>query len=155
MLHKILNTLFSTLCFLFATVAFDAVILVSRSNAEVNLCNKTSSDVSVSIAYTNDKNQNISEGWWTIPENSCEIVITGELKQENFFVYAVNEKGEQWQGDKNLCTDRIAFTISEQKSCDNDGYFETGFMTVKNYPEKESMIVNLVDQKSDQSIGGQ
>ena len=60
-------------------LAFAASLALSGvAQADFRLCNNASSRVSVAIAYTNGKTW-VSEGWWNLKSNACEVLLRGNL----------------------------------------------------------------------------
>ncbi len=110
--------------------------------ADLRLCNKTESTVSVAIGY---KVGNVwqSEGWWNIGGSKCGTLITGVLKSRYYYIYAVDSaRGGEWSGKFFLCTRRKMFTIAEIGDCVSRGYERTGFFEVDT-AEQRSWTIHL------------
>jgi uncharacterized membrane protein len=100
------------------------------ASADLRLCNKTPNRVGVSIGYK-DKNIWTTEGWWNIPVNSCETLVSGTLVSRFYYVYAIDyDHGGEWSGKYVMCTKDKMFTIEGTEDCVARGYNRSGFFEV-------------------------
>ncbi len=100
------------------------------ASADLRLCNKTNNRVGVSIGYK-DKKTWTTEGWWNIPVNSCETLVSGTLVSRFYYVYAVDyDHGGEWSGKYVMCTKDKMFTIDGTEDCVARGYNRSGFFEV-------------------------
>lgn len=98
--------------------------------ADLRLCNKTNNRVGVAIGYK-DKKIWTTEGWWNIPVNSCETLVSGTLVSRFYYVYAVDyDHGGEWSGKYVMCTKDKMFTIQGTEDCVARGFNRTGFFEV-------------------------
>ncbi|HEX2256693.1 MAG TPA: DUF1036 domain-containing protein, partial [Afifellaceae bacterium] len=63
--------------------------LAAAAHADLRLCNRTASLVGVSVGYKGQKDWT-TEGWWNLPPNSCETLLTGPLSSRYHYVYAID-----------------------------------------------------------------
>ena len=131
-----------------ATVAvvFCAVLTApSLASAELKLCNSTSSRIGVAIGYK-DKDGWVSEGWWNVDSQSCALLIQDKLRARFYYVYAFDyDKGGEWGGSINMCTNDVEFTIKVIDNCDGRGFKKSGFFEVDTQ-EQTDWTVKLTDQ---------
>ncbi|MFI5412147.1 DUF1036 domain-containing protein [Kaistia sp. UC242_56] len=112
-------------------VALGALFLQSApASADLRLCNKTPSRVGVAIGYK-DKKIWTTEGWWNVPVNSCETLVSGTLVSRYYYVYAVDyDHGGEWSGKYVMCTKDKMFTIEGTEDCVPRGFNRSGFFEV-------------------------
>jgi len=100
------------------------------ASADLRLCNRTPNRVGVSIGYK-DKKIWTTEGWWNIPVNSCETLVSGTLVSRYYYVYAIDyDHGGEWSGKYVMCTKDKMFTIEGTEDCVARGYNRSGFFEV-------------------------
>jgi uncharacterized membrane protein len=100
------------------------------ASADLRLCNKTNNRVGVAIGYK-DKKIWTTEGWWNIPVNSCETLVSGTLVSRFYYVYAVDyDHGGEWSGKYVMCTKDKMFTIEGTEDCVARGFNRSGFFEV-------------------------
>lgn len=117
----------------------------SLANAELKLCNSTSSRIGVAIGYK-DKEGWVSEGWWNVDSQSCALLIQDKLRARFYYVYAFDyDKGGEWGGTINMCTNDVEFTIKGIDNCDSRGFKKSGFFEVDTQ-EQIDWTVKLTDQ---------
>jgi uncharacterized membrane protein len=111
--------------------ALAALFLQSApASADLRLCNKTPSRVGVAIGYK-DKKVWTTEGWWNVPVNSCETLVSGTLVSRYYYVYAVDyDHGGEWSGKYVMCTKDKMFTIEGTEDCVPRGFNRSGFFEV-------------------------
>ena len=127
-------------------VVFCAVLTApSLASAELKLCNSTSSRIGVAIGYK-DKDGWVSEGWWNVDSQSCALLIQDKLRARFYYVYAFDyDKGGEWGGTINMCTNDVEFTIKGIDNCDSRGFKKSGFFEVDTQ-EQTDWTVKLTDQ---------
>ncbi|MBB3931994.1 putative membrane protein [Kaistia hirudinis] len=112
--------------FVLATAFFDS----SPAYADLRLCNRTQNRVGVSIGYK-DKKVWMTEGWWNVPMNSCETLVSGTLVSRYYYIYAVDyDHGGEWSGKYAMCTKDKMFTIQGTEDCVARGFNRSGFFEV-------------------------
>ena len=127
-------------------VAFCAALAAPGfASAELKLCNSTSSRIGVAIGYK-DKDGWVSEGWWNVDSQSCALLIQDKLRARFYYVYAFDyDKGGEWGGTINMCTNDVEFTIKGIDNCDGRGFKKSGFFEVDTQ-EQTDWTVKLTDQ---------
>ncbi len=125
----------------FATCAFATA---TPAAADLKLCNTTSSRVGVAIGYKDEKGW-VSEGWWNVASNTCEVLLKGTLVARYYYVHALDyDRGGEWGGKASMCTGDKAFTIRGVKDCQQRGYKQSGFFEVDTNDQKD-WTVRLTD----------
>jgi uncharacterized membrane protein len=90
--------------------------------ADLRVCNKTESRVGTALGYLENGNW-VSEGWWNIGPHSCEVLLTGPLNNQTYFVYAEDYTlGGAWVGTQQICTDNEEFVIRGFEDCEKRGF---------------------------------
>lgn len=114
------------------------------ARAELRLCNKTESQVGVAIGYREDTEW-VTEGWWNLPANSCETLVTGALVSRYYYIYAVDyDQFGEWGGRAFMCTREKEFTINGIEDCVARGFERTGFFEIDT-GEQSSWTVQLTE----------
>ncbi len=132
---------------------FAALALPSLAQAELKLCNSTPSRIGVAIGYK-DKDGWVSEGWWNVDSQSCALLIQDKLRARFYYVYAFDyDKGGEWGGSINMCTNDVEFTIKGIDNCDGRGFKKSGFFEVDTQ-EQTDWTVKLTDQSEPASAQG-
>jgi uncharacterized membrane protein len=112
------------------------------ARADLRLCNKTASTVSVAIGYK-AKDGWRTEGWWNIEGAKCGTLLSGALGSRYYYLYAVDSnRGGEWSGKAFMCTRRKMFTIAGVEDCVARGYERTGFFEIDT-AEQRSWTVHL------------
>ncbi len=126
-------------------VLFCAVSVSSTSaKADLTLCNETSSRVGVAIGYK-DQQGWVSEGWWNVASQTCEVLLKGSLVARYYYIHALDyDRGGEWSGKAFMCTDDKAFTIRGVDDCQSRGYKRSGFFEVDT-TEQNDWTVKLTD----------
>lgn len=125
---------------LVATAAFGSGV----AHADLRLCNKTDNTVSIAVGYKAREGWT-SEGWWNIPEQSCNTLIPGPLGARYYYIYARDAaKGGDWGGKWPMCTRAKEFTIRGTQDCVVRGYERTGFFEIDT-GQQRSWTVNLTE----------
>ncbi len=123
---------------LVAATAFGA----TTAQADLRLCNKTKSTVSVAIGYKG-KDGWRTEGWWNIKGEGCGTLLPGALGSRYYYIYAVDsQRGGEWGGKSFMCTRRKMFTILGVEDCVARGYERTGFFEIDT-AEQRSWTIHL------------
>lgn len=134
------------LCCSFAvcSILFCLAGAVTPALADLKLCNTTASRIGVAIGYK-DKEGWASEGWWNVASQTCEILLKGSLIARYYYIHAIDyDRGGEWGGKAQMCTDDKAFTIRDVIECARRGYKRTGFFEVDTQEEKD-WTVRLTD----------
>lgn len=114
--------------------------------ADLKICNMTGSRIGVAIGYK-DKEGWVSEGWWNVGPQSCEVLLKGPLIARFYYVHAVDyDRGGEWSGKDIMCTDDKAFTIRGVTDCAKRGYKRTGFFEVDT-KEEEDWTIKMTDEE--------
>src|SRR5262245_7457781 len=96
-----------------------ALILLSLpANADFTVCNHSTENVSVAIAYVSPHGGFTSEGWWSLRAcGECKKVMNRNQTTDphNVFFHA-HGGGLVWEGRDHFCTRGDAFTMNG-KSC--------------------------------------
>jgi uncharacterized membrane protein len=116
---------------LFIGAVFAVLTLDSAPvQADLRLCNTTTSRIGVAIGYRDPKGWT-TEGWWTLPAQTCETLFKGALSSRYWYVHAIDyDRGGEWAGQSFMCTTDKSFTIRGVQDCDQRGYNRTGFFEV-------------------------
>ena len=128
-----------------ATVVLSLVGLAAGATpalADLRLCNKTDSTVSIAIGYK-AKDGWRTEGWWNIEGAKCGTLLSGALGSRYYYLYAVDaSRGGEWSGKAYMCTRRKMFTIVGVEDCVARGYERTGFFEIDT-AEQRSWTIHL------------
>lgn len=125
-------------------LAAAAIALSVPAAADLKLCNTTSSRVGVAIGYK-DQQGWVSEGWWNVASQTCEVLLKGSLVARYYYIHALDyDRGGEWGGKAVMCTDDKAFTIRGVQECQTRGYKRSGFFEVDTTEEKD-WTVRLTD----------
>jgi len=110
----------------------------------LRLCNMTSSRIGAAIGYK-DSDGWVSEGWWNVAAQDCEIIIQGALSARFYYVHSVDyDRGGAWGGEASMCTQEKAFTIRGVHDCAERGYEEKNFFEVDT-EEETNWTIRLTD----------
>lgn len=108
--------------------------------ADLKLCNMTPSRIGVAIGYKDDTGW-VSEGWWNVAAQKCEVLLKGELIARFYYVHAIDyDRGGEWSGKDFMCTDEKEFTIRGVHDCAKRGHKRTGFFEVDTKEEADWTI---------------
>ena len=70
----------------FISIAFG---FAEPAAADLKLCNMTASRVGVAIGYKDDKGW-VSEGWWNVAAQTCEVLLKGSLVARYYYIHALD-----------------------------------------------------------------
>lgn len=119
-----------------ATVLFSA----SAAQADLKLCNSTTSRIGVAIGYQDTAGWS-TEGWWNIASQTCETLLKGPVPSRFIYVHAVDyDRGGEWGGKNEMCTAEKSFAIKGVQDCPKRGYKRSGFFEVDTGEAKEWTI---------------
>jgi uncharacterized membrane protein len=103
---------------------------MTSAQADLRLCNMTTSRVGVAIGYRM-KDAWRSEGWWNVKPNGCETLVNGNLSSRYYYIYAQDyDRGGEWSGTSVLCTQDRQFTIDGVEDCLARGFDRMKFFEV-------------------------
>ncbi len=98
--------------------------------ADLRVCNTTNSRVGLALGYLDGETW-ISEGWFTLKPQRCEIIIRGKLGARYFYIHALDyDRGGNWSGPNILCTREVEFSIRGPLDCYARGYDRAGFLEI-------------------------
>ena len=100
------------MAFSIVLTAIASLTLTSTGNAEFRVCNKAGAQLDVAIGYENGRQGWISEGWWTLKVGECTVVLSGNLNNRYYYVYAENGDGGEWNGEDSKSGD---FCVKDEK----------------------------------------
>ena len=125
------NKFFWNLVMLIAATTLIAAATAAPAHAYLEICNKSSYDVDVTVGYE-VKSDWTSEGWWQIDRNECVRVIDGSLRKQFYYIYAVEApSGDyKWSGDYFFCVSDDEFTIVGDSECKSRGYYAVGYFEI-------------------------
>ena len=122
------------------------------ARADLRLCNNTTSRVGIAIGYKGP-NAWVSEGWWNIDADDCQVVVDGPLPSRYYYLYALDySDGGAWGGSAYMCTDQKEFTIDGTNDCVARGYQRRGFVEVDTR-DSTSWTIQLTERPT-MGIGG-
>ncbi len=126
-----------------------SLLLTTPANADLKLCNTTSSRIGVAIGYQ-DPTGWTTEGWWNVAAQTCETLYKGALSSRFYYIHAIDyDRGGEWAGKSVMCTVDKSFTIRGVQDCNRRGYKGTGFFEVDTQEAKDWTI-----RLTDPSEGG-
>ena len=126
-----------------------SLLLTTPANADLKLCNTTSSRIGVAIGYQ-DPNGWTTEGWWNVAAQTCETLYKGALSSRFYYIHAIDyDRGGEWAGKSAMCTSDKTFTIRGVQDCARRGFKSTGFFEVDTQDSKDWTI-----RLTDPSEGG-
>jgi uncharacterized membrane protein len=122
--------------------AFMLFAVYSPAKAELRLCNKTSSRVSIAVGYKDTKGW-VTEGWWNTMPGGCDVLISGPLRGKFYYIYAIDgDRSGEWGGRFGMCTQDKMFTIEGVEECEKRGFHKSGFFEIDT-GELPSWVVQL------------
>src|SRR5439155_25350911 len=61
--------------------------------AELRVCNMSNSLAAVAVGFSDPRNGWISHGWWAVPANGCQTVISGDLSRGVYYLFGQDDQG--------------------------------------------------------------
>ena len=114
------------------------------AQADFRLCNKTNSTVGVAVGYRG-KSSWVTEGWWNLPSEQCETLVSGPLISRFYYIFAIDyDHGGEWSGKAFMCTKEKEFTIHGIEDCVARGFERNGFFEIDT-GEQRSWTVQLTE----------
>ena len=121
-----------------------AFLAASPAQADLRLCNMTSSRVGIALGYR-DAQGWVTEGWWSLNARGCETLLNGQLGGRFYYVYAIDyDRGGEWSGRSFMCTREREFTIRGTEDCLARGFDRSGFFEVDT-GEQKSWTIQLTE----------
>ena len=101
-------------CLISSAIAL--VALSAPALAGFDVCNKTKSTVSVALGYHDKEHGWLASGWWNIEPRHCESLLTGELNNQYYYIYAEDDGEGSWSAKKSqeggfFCIKKGKFTF--------------------------------------------
>lgn len=122
------NILSAAVCSFFLILV--SMPLAAPAKADLRVCNKSTSQVGISIGYRSETDWQ-TEGWWNLPSNACETLIPGPLNSRFYYLYMIDyDLGNEFSGPAIMCTDEKEFTILGIRDCIARGYERSGFQEI-------------------------
>ncbi len=119
-----------------------AFVLAAPARADLRICNKTASRVSVAVGYKDGKGW-VTEGWFNAMPGACTVPRPGPLRAKFYYIYAVDgDRGGEWSGHFPMCTQDKMFTINGTEDCEKRGFKKSGFREIDT-GELPSWVVQL------------
>ena len=104
-----------------------ALAWTGEARADFRVCNETRETVGVSLGYKGTDGW-ASEGWWHVPGEECQTILSGALTARFYYLYAENaERSRRWGGESRMCTAEEEFRIVGVADCVPRGYARMGF----------------------------
>jgi uncharacterized membrane protein len=101
----------------FLVSASAVVILQDPAQAELNLCNKTNSQVFTAVGFQ-ENGRWVSSGWWTLDPEECKTVISGNLKNKYYYVHGQTpERNLVWGDSYEYCVTQQPFNSIPKGNC--------------------------------------
>jgi uncharacterized membrane protein len=121
-----------------------AVCISAPAHADFRVCNSTASRVSIALAYT-DGQMWVSEGWWNLKPNDCDVLLRGPLAAQFYYIYGMDERGGEWKGKAFMCTRDHEFRIEGRQNCFARGYDRTGFFEIDTGKDAKTWTVQMTE----------
>ena len=130
-----------------AGLALAAAMMIAASPAWAGfkVCNRSKEGISVAVGYNSKDYGWMSEGWWSVSPGDCTRLVSGDLDQRYYYIYAVGDDGGLWAARKGE-QDGGFFCISKHKfTYRNSDYMkhnvidcESGNETTKQFSEVDT-----------------
>jgi uncharacterized membrane protein len=112
--------------------------------ADLRICNMTPSRIGLAVGHR-DAQGWLTEGWFNLKANSCDVIIRGNLGQKYYYIHGVDyDRGGEWSGRSFMCTREREFSIRGFDNCLSRGYDRTGFLEIDT-GEQKSWTIQLTD----------
>lgn len=113
---------------LLAALALSAPMDGAR--ADLRICNATANRVGIAIGYQ-DSNVWVTEGWFNLKPNACEIILKGKLNSRYYYLFGQDyDRGGEWSGNNYMCTREQEFSIRGPQDCFARGFDRAGFLEI-------------------------
>lgn len=100
------------------------------AGADLRVCNQTPNRAGIAIGYQ-DGSTWVTEGWFNLKGNGCEIILKGKLNSRYYYIFAVDyDRGGEWSGPNYLCTRDSEFSIRGPQDCYARGFERSGFLEI-------------------------
>jgi uncharacterized membrane protein len=108
-----------------AGICVGAVVLLTAltcapANAAFKICDDSGETVAVALAfYDKATDSYISRGWWNLDDGGCTIIVSGDLTDEYYYLYAKSSQ-HTWSGTHTACVNqkhKFAY-VDANKTCD-------------------------------------
>jgi uncharacterized membrane protein len=124
----------------FGTLAAAALLVAAPAKAELKICNQTLNFYNLALGSVVAEGEVETEGWWTLPANSCVSLIREDLSNRYYYLYATGIYGDAAvTGPTKLCINKKAFKIERidpvRPSCWPRGFIEAGFWEIDTGPD--------------------
>jgi uncharacterized membrane protein len=120
-------------------LAIGLAVGAGAAQAELKLCNATSSRIGIALGYKDTEGW-ATEGWWNIAAQTCETLLKGSLPSRFVYVHAVDyDRGGEWAGTHVMCTDQKSFVLRDVQDCRRTNR-KSGFFEVDTGEAKEWTI---------------
>ncbi|HEY9909921.1 MAG TPA: DUF1036 domain-containing protein [Thermosynechococcaceae cyanobacterium] len=94
--------------------AISSLALTSSPKAGLEFCNRGNRGRAiVAVAYPDDRNGWVTEGWLELDEGECRTGISQVLSNRYYYYFAETEKDYKWKGDRAFCVSRVKFTFAK------------------------------------------
>ena len=134
------NHLIMRLLVLIGLNALLSLVMPQDAKADLRVCNQTASRVGIAIGYR-DQQGWVSEGWYLIKGNNCEVLLKDDLTARYYYIYAQDyDRGGEWAGRTPLCTRDKEFQIRGVEDCLARGYDRTRFFEIDTGEQKNWTI---------------
>ena len=125
---------------LFGLLALFLFVVPPPAHADLRVCNQTASRVGIAIGYRDPQGW-VSEGWYLIKGNNCEVLLKDDLTARYYYIYAQDyDRGGEWAGRTPLCTRDKEFQIRGVEDCLARGYDRTRFFEIDTGEQKNWTI---------------
>ena len=106
------------------------LVTSAPARADLRVCNKTRSVVSIALGYRAERVWK-TEFWWVAGAGDCAIVYRGQLNARYYYLFAADDiNGGAWDGKHYMCTEDQRNTIVGTEDCLARGFDRTGFFEI-------------------------
>ena len=134
------NHLIMRVLVLIGLSALLSLVMPQDAKADLRVCNQTASRVGIAIGYR-DQQGWVSEGWYLIKGNNCEVLLKDDLTARYYYIYAQDyDRGGEWAGRTPMCTRDKEFQIRGVEDCLARGYDRTRFFEIDTGEQKNWTI---------------
>lgn len=86
------HSIFALLLASLAALAFGGA-----AKADFTACNRSAQRIDVALGYPHAQFGWTSEGWWTLQPGRCRRLLTGQLTNQFYYLYATGSSGGRWE----------------------------------------------------------